>query len=290
LRLAEKVERNIFTTIIEVFPPNFSAEPSKEPLLGLRQKTRDLVARVRKIEHLADAILVADVKDLSRLKLSSIYTAAILKQELGIEVIPVITARDMNRAATRTTFLTSLAYGLDSVMLVWGDRYGVGDTAKNVYDFRSLAEVIAEMRFLAERADHSATILAPVDVLSLATERGLDVAKGRIEKGADCLLAQPPTSDTKHTVGRHLELLDGQSFRDRVFLNVFPFRDREDIQSCRTKFGWRIPEELDKLAADGEPRLLKEAKAVVESLRERRLPGVYVSTRGRPELARFILD
>ena len=45
-------------------------------------------------------------------------------------------------------FLTCLSLGLESVSLVWGDRYADGDGSKNVYDFRSLAEAVAEARHL----------------------------------------------------------------------------------------------------------------------------------------------
>jgi hypothetical protein len=76
----------------------------------------------------------------------------------------------------------------------------------------------------------------------------------------------------------------------RVLLNVFPFRSRDDIDYCRKKFGWDIPSHLDAIAAKGEPELLKEAKRVADRLRAVGCQGVYVSTRGRPELARFILD
>ncbi len=267
--------------MVEIFPPNFSAEAAKEPLLGLRQKTQDILSRVRKVENLTDCFVVADMKDLGRLKLSSIYTAAVLKQELDTEVIPVIAVRDMNRSGVRTLFLTALSYGLDSVMLVWGDKYSDGEGSVNVYDYPSLSEAIKEMRALAERANVSATILAPVNVATLDTKRGASIASSRIDSGADCLLAQPP----------HLRLLDGKGLRPNVLLTVFPFRDKEDIEACRARFGWKIPEVADRLAEEGgEARLIKESRMVVEKMRENRLPGVYVSTRGKPELARFILD
>ena len=83
MKLSERMDRGIFTTLIEVFPPNFSAEAAREPLIGIKQKMRDMVARVRKIEDLADAILVADMKDPGRLQLASVYTAAVLRDELG---------------------------------------------------------------------------------------------------------------------------------------------------------------------------------------------------------------
>ena len=176
-------------------PPNFNLEVSKEPLIGLKQKIRDMTARVRKIENLADAIMVADMKDSLRLELSSVYTAAVLKDELGVEVIPVMPTADMNRKAMRTMFLTALSLGLESIALVWGDRYAEGENTKNVYDFKSLAEAVGEMRALSDRADINTTLLSPVDVSSLNTTRGLRIARSRLRKGADCLLAQPPTAD-----------------------------------------------------------------------------------------------
>ncbi len=291
MRLAERLKKGIFTTVVEIFPPNFSAETAKEPLLGLRQKTQDVVSRVKKVENLVDCFVVADMKDLGRLKLSSIYTAAMLKQELDTEVIPVIAVRDTNRSGVRTLFLTALSYGLDSVMLVWGDKYNEGEGSANVYDYPSLSEAIKEMRALADRANVSATILAPVNVAALETKKGASIAASRLESGADCLLAQPPTSDSSVAFPEHLRLIDGKKLRPNVLLNVFPFRDKADIDACRARFGWKIPEVADRLAEEGgEARLIMESKMVVEKMRENRLPGVYVSTRGRPELARFILD
>jgi 5,10-methylenetetrahydrofolate reductase len=290
LRLNQKVERGVFTTIIEVFPPSFSAQAAREPLIGMRQKMRDMVARVKKIQNLADAIMVADMKDTSRLELASVYTSAVLKDELGIDVIPVIPARDMNRKATRTLFLTALSLGLESIALVWGDRYSETDGSKNVYDFQSLSEVISEMRALADRADVNATILSPVDLTSLHTPRGLHLARKRLESGADGLLAQPPTAELSHTLHEHLKILGDFKLTEKVMPNIFPFRDRDDVQACRARFGWKLPPELDEMALQGERRLLKEAKGVVEALRGQGVPGVYVSTRGKPELAKFILE
>jgi len=288
--MSERLARGVFTTVVEIFPPNFSAETSKEPLLGLRQKTQDIVARTKKVEDLADCIIVADMKDLGRLKLASVYTAAVLKHELDTEVIPVIAARDMNKSGIRTLFLTALSYGLESVMMVWGDKYRDGEGSANVYDFKSLSEVIGEMRALADRSNVEATILAPVDLAGLATKRGKELAASRLASGADCLLAQPPTANVEESLAEHEGVLKQHNLWKNVLLNVFPFRDKADIEACRARFGWKIPASLDRLASEGEPRLLKESRRVVEKMREDRLPGVYVSTRGRPELARFILD
>jgi 5,10-methylenetetrahydrofolate reductase len=284
------MDRGIFTTLIEVFPPNFSIEASREPLIGLKQKMRDMVARVKRIEGLADAILVADMKDPGRLQLASIYTAATLKEELGAEVIPVIPTRDMNRKAIRTMFLTCLSLGLESVSLVWGDRYADGDGSRNVYDYTSLAGAIGEARSLADRADVNATLLAPVNISTIGTPKGLKLAKDRLRAGADVLLAQPPTSDLSLTLEKHVAELKANKLEKKVLHNVFPFRSKEDIVACRERFGWELPKELEEIAQRGERGLLREARDVVDRLREEGMPGVYVSTRGKPELARFILD
>ena len=288
MRLGEKLARGVFATIVEVFPPSFEADAKREPLLGLDQKTRNFVSRVRKVQELADAFLVADPMDFGRLKLSSVYSAAVLKRELGVEAVPVITARDANRVAARDTFLTALACGLDTVFVAWGDRYA-GEEARNVYDFASLGEMMKEFKELSARANVQASLLAPVDISSLSTERGLKLAKSRLEGGASFFLAQPPTSEAT-LVLKHERALALQGLKEKVLLNVFPFRSRADIEYCRSRFGWEIPRKLEEIAAKGEASLLKEARRVVEEIRKERLPGVYVSTRGRPELARYVLE
>jgi len=279
-----------FTSIVEVFPPSFSVDASKEPVIGLGQKTKDFVERVKRIQRLADSILVADVKDTSRLKMSTVQSAALLKQLTGADAIPVITARDSSRPQLLSSIVTAFSLGLTSVMLVWGDRYGPGDGAKNVYDWKSVSEFLKAARALSVRANLRCRLLAPVDLSRLGTESGLRLAKERLKSGADLLLAQPPTTDIHTTLPRHARLLDKTGFKERILLNVFPFRDSADVEFCRRKFGWDLPAELDRIARAGEKALLKEARSVSEGIRARGLAGVYVSTRGRPEHARFILD
>ncbi|TLY14134.1 MAG: hypothetical protein E6K84_02935 [Thaumarchaeota archaeon] len=290
LKLRQKLERRDFLRIVEVFPPNFTAERDREPLIGLRQKTRDFLERVKKIQNLADAILVADVKDLSRLKLGTIYSAAMVQEEVGIEAVPVITARDSNRPAIRSAILTALSLGLDSLMFVWGDTYA-DDGAKNVYDYTGVGEMMIEAGALFERAGVRPTFFAPIDLATLDAPRGRRLAHSRLKSGAEYLLAQPPTADVSYTFPSHMRTLRRRRLNSRVLLNVFPFRSSDDIEYCRKKFGWDIPPHLGAIAEKGgEPELLSEAKRVADRLRAVGCQGVYVSTRGRPELARFILD
>ena len=275
---------------MEVFPPSFEASESGEAALGLRQKTRDFVERVRRIQSLADAIVVADVKDPSRIRLSTIQCASLLNEQLGIQAIPVITARDSNRKEVRSSIIGAYSLGIRSLMLVWGDRYSRQDGIKNVFDFPSLAQIIAEARKLGERAGVKCNILAPVDMSRLNDKEGVKLARSRLHAGADFLLAQPPMVDASGTLWDYEAILQNLDLKAYVVPNVFPFRDEADILACRQRFGWSIPERMIHVARLGEAELLKEARRVARKLQERDFPGVYVSTRGRPELARFILD
>ncbi len=277
-----------FLSIVEVFPPSFGGA-GKEPALGLRQKNRDFVERVRRIQSYADVILVADVKDTSRAKLSPVHAAALLRDETGAEAVPVVTARDSNRQGVTSSILTALSLGLRGVMLVWGDRYSEEEKVRNVYDFASLSEMVAHARGLVDRAGAKCRIFAPVDIAKLGGERGVELARSRLREGADYLLAQPPTVDAGATLRGHERVLSKLGLKERVIPNVFPFRDQADVDYCRKRFGWSIPARMDEVARAGEAELLKEAKKAAAGLAEGGFPGVYVSTRGRPELARFIL-
>lgn len=278
-----------FTSIVEVYPPAFQAAEEIEPTIGLNQKTRDFVERVRRVERLADSFLLADVKDAARIKLPTVLAASILRDRTGVDAIPVITARDSNRQAVVSSLLSAYSLGLSGVMLVWGDRYE-GEAPKNVYDFRSLSELIRLARKLAERCGVRCRLLAPVDISALRTEKGRRLAKERLSSGADLLLAQPPTTDLASTLPKHSRLIRDAGLGGKVLLNLFPFRDGEDIEGCRAKFGWDLPRRLETIARGGEPSLLSEARRVADAVERGGLPGVYVTTRGRPEVARFILD
>jgi hypothetical protein len=174
-------------------------------------------------------------------------------------------------------------------MLVWGDRYPASAGVSNVYDYDDLADTIADASSIAKRAGVTVRILTPVTLTSLASEEGVTRAKSRLDAGAEFLLAQPPTTDAGATFERHLELLESSGLRSRVLLNAFPFRDSQDVRDCELYFGWKLPRRVHELAVSGERSLLAEARAVAWKIRESGLPGVYVSTRGRPALAQTVL-
>ncbi|MDA4119273.1 MAG: hypothetical protein OK436_01675, partial [Thaumarchaeota archaeon] len=114
-------------------------------------------------------------------------------------------------------------------------------------------------------------------------------AKSRLRAGADYLLAQPPSLDSD-TLDRQVLGLERSGIKDKVLLNVFPFKDSKDLEYCERYFGWKFPKHFRELAASGESALLNEARNVVRRLRNEGFPGFYVSTRGNPSIARSLLS
>ena len=275
-----------FLRVVEVFPPLIrTTEYRNAPDLG--ERVNSFVNEVRRIKEYADLVLVANLRDPQLTTVSTVSAAALLKQRAGVDAAPVIVARDANQNEIASTILGAYAWGLGSLMLAWGDRRGRG--ARNVYDFASLSSAISKAEDLAAFYDGKKRILAPVNIDLLSSRKGLRLAKSRISAGADLLLAQPPTSDSNEAMDAHLALLDDAGIRKKVLLGVFPFRDLRDIVRCERLFGWRLPPSLKGRADSGSFSPIDEARAVVRRLRKEGLPGVYLSTRGSPDVARQVL-
>lgn len=179
--------------------------------------------------------------------------------------------------------MTAFSSGLDSICLVWGDRFTGADHPRNVYDFRSLTDRISKSRTLASRAGVNAIIFAPVNVSS--AREGLERGRNRLDAGADFLLAQPPTTDSALTFGAHSSKIKDMGIVSQILLGVFPFRDTSDVEQCTLNFGWTLPARLFEIAALGETGLASEAREVIRLAERQGLRGVYLSTRGRPEVA-----
>jgi 5,10-methylenetetrahydrofolate reductase len=275
-----------FLRVVEVFPPILPHSSGER--VSIKQGVERFVSGVGSVREYCDLVLVADVKDPGILKFSSVQAAALLEREAGVRAAPVIVARDSNRPRLLSDILTAYGLGLRNLMIAWGDRYRASEP-RNVYDFPDLASVISEARGIANRAGIKARILAPVNLDALGNLRGVSTARGRLKAGADLLLAQPPTTDSKSTLENHSRLLDATSLKGVVLPGVFPFTDSADVLRCEEKFGWRLPKGLHETARKGAPNLLAEAREVISALPLRGFPGVCVSTRGDPTYARRLL-
>ena len=277
-----------FLRVVEVFPPLYPSSRRKEDRIDFEHGLERFLDDTRRVRARADLLLVADVKDTKLLKFSTLQAAALVKEILRMEVAPVLVARDSNRPQFLSTILTGLSLKLDYLMFAWGDPYPSAAGATNVRDFQSLTEVIREAAVLRKRARAATRFLAPIDVERLSRPGEAGRAKERLRAGAEYLLAQPPTTDIQ-ALDRHAKLLQAANLRDRVLLNVFPFRDSKDVRECEANFGWRLPKSLHSTALKGGKALFEAEREVIVALQEGGFPGVYLNTRGTPATAERLL-
>lgn len=279
-----------FLRVVEVLPPMFPDTRDRNDYLHLDEKVDRFLAETKGIRDLVDVFLVANVKDPSKIKISTIEAAAMLQELLRVEAAPVIVVRDQNRQQFASSVLTCVGLDLKSIMIAWGDDYPESAKTSNVRDFPSLSKAIAEATLIKERARAPLRIFAPVDVDRLGGPKGGALAKERLRAGADLLLAQPPTTDDGGAFERHTALLDRSGVKGKTLLNVFPFKDEADIGRYEKLFNWKLPNELRAAASKGEPTLVDLERRVIERLRREGHPGVYLSTRGSPALAEKLLS
>jgi 5,10-methylenetetrahydrofolate reductase len=275
-----------FLRIVEVFPPTVRRDGRKNS--DLEGAIASFVAGVRQIKDYADLVLVASLKDPNAATVSTTAAASIVSKLAGVEAAPVIVVRDYGRKELTSTILGAYSLGLGTLMLAWGDRKP-GDSSPSGLGLPTLASAIDLARGISKAACKRSALLAPINLDRLSGPDGVKLAKSRLDSGASLLLAQPPTTDSLETFDRHLALLDSSGLRDSVVLNIFPFRGARDVLRIENSFGWSLPRSLRRRAANRDYDPVADARSVVKRLREEGLPGVYLSTRGSPELARQVL-
>jgi hypothetical protein len=268
-----------FVRIVEVLPPFLSAEVDHADTM------HRFVASTLGVRRSADIVVVAAVKDPGRVSVSSVFAAAELKRA-GLDAAPTIVVRDSNRTHLLSEAAAATAGGFEHVMLVWGDDYPSNIGVTNVRDFPRLDRFIEEVRRIARSSGPS--VLAPVDLRRLTNTDGVAVARARLKAGAELLLAQPPTVGGGRAVKRDVGLLESLALKEKVALGLFPFIEDDDVEKYGKYFGWELGEgELPPVK--GVDPWVKQARDSVALMKEAGLAGVYLSTRGKPELAKMVL-
>jgi 5,10-methylenetetrahydrofolate reductase len=276
-----------FLRVVEVLPPLFPSD--RKGRLPASAALDRFVEDVRGIRSLADVVLVANVKREGVLKVDPVHAAAALRSGLGVDAAPVVVVRDQNKPQFLSSMLTAATIGLRSAMVAWGDDYPEGSGASNVRDYPTLARAIRDAYAVVSRVRPDFDIFAPVDIRELAHPRGRTRARERLEAGAALLLAQPPTTDPGATLERHVGLVEGAGLRGKVLLGVFHFKGAEDVDRYEGAFGWKLPKALHKASEDGEEGLVELEGRVIKRMRREGLPGVCLSTRGEPSIAKLLL-
>jgi hypothetical protein len=201
----------------------------------------------------------------------------------------VLVVRDEDRLQLLSSVVAGLVGGLKSMMLAWGDA-DQPRRAPRLIRFGGLSEALEEASRIRDKARSRCRFFAPVDLRRLFTTDGVALAKARLAAGASLLLAQPPTTDAVETFDSHSKLIRTAGLGGRVLPNVFPFRNSLDVSECEKYFGWSLPKSLHEGAKEGESSLLGIQREVIRRLKSEGFPGVYISTRGTPAVARALLS
>jgi len=141
----------------------------------------------------ADLITVAD-SPLARTRADSIMTAARIKREAGMEVLPHLSCRDRNHIGIKAALIAGQIEHLQNILLITGDPIAQADREeyKGVFSFNA-AGLIAYVRRLNEDLFAASPYYIGAAINPNATQFKAELARARrkIENGAQFLLSQP---------------------------------------------------------------------------------------------------
>ena len=147
-----------------------------------------------------DAVNVLD-SAMSRVRMSAVATAALIKQQVGIETILHFTTRDRNLMAIQSDLIGAHAMGIRTVLALTGDPPSIGDYAqsKAVYDVDSIGLIRIVKKLNSGHDIGGNSIGTPTRFLVGCalnpTAEDLDWELSRFEEkleaGADFVMTQP---------------------------------------------------------------------------------------------------
>lgn len=296
MRLSELAGSGHFIRIIEVFPPAMPSPESLEPVqkFDLSLRFDRLIQGLIRTEALADAFSLPELKDGNRVHLNSIGVATEIKRRTGSEVIPTITLRDANRHNLLGMLTYALFAGIENLLIVRGDPYGDNSyrDPKNVYDVSKVSSLISTTRKLESHiaSEHALCVLSPINLRKSSDEAYLKTVKERELSGVDLFIGEQMFEDLETYLAR-IEAIRKYGIHKPIVHSIFPLKDDEDAASLVQKFGWGINDfELANLKKGGARYGLETARERYRALLSHKdlIQGVSISTRGNPEVARYI--
>ncbi|MBI3859472.1 MAG: methylenetetrahydrofolate reductase [Thaumarchaeota archaeon] len=242
-----------------------------------------------------DVFHVADLKN-PRLRFAdSLMTASHLKRTLRwLEVAPTLTARDRNRKSLEEAIASTIFFGIENLILIWGDPFQIdGPSSRNVYDVRGVSGLVKVAREVQARLGaRNLCIMTPVDLAKAEDKQYVQMIRRREEAGSDVFLSQPFPGEIVEYMA-WLEKLRDEGVRSPILHNVFPFRSRDDALEVSRRFGLKLPKHaLDRLRDGGAQAGVKMARESLNLLRanKTKADGVFVSSRGDLELASKVVE
>jgi 5,10-methylenetetrahydrofolate reductase len=298
LRLSDLIRDSNFVRIVEVFPPGFpSPEGNHRPAqkYDLVMRFEQLAESIARIESIADAFSIPELKEGSRIHLNSVGIASELKKKTGNDVIPTLTLRDSNVQNLLGTISFAMFAGLENILVVRGDPFvdeNAKRSSKNVYELGKVSTFVRAIRAIESSIslEHSVCLLSPINLLRSEDPKYVSTIKERERSGVDVFLAEQMFEDIDTYLGR-LRAVRKAGISKPIVHSIFPLKSYADALFCEEKFGWKIPSaELSKLKMDGSVYGLEMARRRYRWLLDNSpfVEGVSISTRGNPEVARFV--
>lgn len=270
-RLRDCLQSGRFAVTAEIVPP-------------VSCDAADLIAKVRPLRGIADAVNVTDGAG-ARLHMSALAAATILLQN-GVEPVLQMTCRDSNRIGLQSGLLGAAALGIENLLLLRGDDPSVGDEpdAKPVFDLdtttllriaRDLREkhrlasgqqVSGQAHFLIGTAD------SPIDPPAGWTP---DRLKAKVAVGAQ--FAQTQFCFDPAVAGRYARCLADNGLGGfPLLIGLAPLRSARSARWIREKlYGSVLPDSVvDRLERASDP--VKEGQRICADMVERLsdIPGV----------------
>lgn len=270
-RLRDCLQKGRFAVTAEVVPP-------------VSCDAADLVARIRPLRGIADAVNVTDGAG-ARSHMGALAAATLLLQN-GIEPVLQLTCRDSNRIALQSNLLGAAALGIENLLLLRGDDPSAGDQpdAKPVFDLESMdlsriardirdkqalasgQKVLGKAGFLIGTAD------APIDPPAGWKP---DRLKAKVDAGAQ--FAQTQFCFDPSVAKRYAQCLADHGLGDfPLLIGLAPLRSARSARWIRDKlFGSIIPHTvIHRLEGASDP--VKEGRRIcadiVDELSE--VPGI----------------
>ncbi len=296
LRVSDISNTGNFVRLIELFPPSLPVPElaSDSQRFDLSLRFERLLNSINSLESLADGFCLPELKDGQRIHLNSVGLASELTRKTGAAIIPTLTLRDSNRQNILGTIAYALFAGIENLLIVRGDPYrdGEGNTAKNVYEIKSVAAAVSSIRRLESHLSNQdrLCIISPINLSRASDPKYLEAIKSREFAGVDLFLAESLFEDLETYFAR-VEAVRKAGAKLPIVHTIFPLRGYEDAINCIQKFGWQIPDdELHVLKSKGSEYGLEMARRRYQGLLSRKdsAQGACISTRGDPEIARLI--
>jgi len=227
-----------------------------------------------------DAINVTDGAR-ARLRMSSIAISFLIQQQVGIEAMTHLTARDRNLIGLQSELLGAHAFGLRNILCITGDPTSVGDYphATAVFDIDSIG-LIRTVRSMNEGRDlmgnpieQRTSFLIACAANPRAEDMNIEIKRlaMKIEVGADIIFTQPIYE--LRTLEQFIRRVE--QWRMPVMLGILPLRSYKHAEFLHNEIpGMSIPDSIrEKLRTAGDSasvegvrlatRFLKEAKTMV---------------------------